>query len=166
MLPEQLHPRHFAPLHELFDFARNALVENPNMYGIKLKNHNQEYFAGLKERIARGKRSVRRFDKALKLLQEAVVDHNFEEVSKVSYPEANREVRQILHLLTWGYLRQNLDNKGLDINMIIESNKKQLSSLAQNLGRPVERITVAELAQAVMRGDFNPSFLSVATPLP
>ncbi len=164
---ELLRPKPAAPLHELFRLTTQILKKTPRNYSQLLNNEPSysEYFDELKGRVKKEKKSVRRFNETLSLLQVTEPHEDFDAVSIRYYGDINTQVRYILYLLTWGYYYDNPDEK-IKIPQIIDNYNQQLSSLAESLGgKSTEKISLAELASAIMKGNFDPSFLSKATPL-
>lgn len=167
--PEQLYPKPTAPLHELFKLTARILGETPKSYSRLLNNEEPylEYFDELRGKVKKRKRSVRRFDETLLLLQMADSPRqDFDAASIRFYGNIDPQVRHILYQLNWGYYYDTSGNKTIETPQIIDNYNQQLSSLAQSLGgKSTERISLAELANAIMKGNFDPSFLSKATPL-
>lgn len=168
MAAESLRPKPTAPLHGLFRFAALALKESPIGYGKRFNEtlfYTRRYFDELRNRVKEEKKSVRRFDETLNLLQMSQPHEDFDKNSKRYYGDINLQVRHILYLLTWGYFYDTPVRKDMGIRRIVDNYNLQLSSLAENLGgKPTEKINLAELANAVMEGNFDPSSLSKASP--
>ena len=74
-------------------------------------------------------------------------------------------MRHILYLLSLGYYYETAGNERIKIFEIIDNYNKQLFSLAITLGKESSaKINLSEFSKAIMKGQFDASFLSKDTP--
>jgi len=162
---EKLQPKSAAPLHDIFNLVCEILRGSPENY-IDLLNKDLQYlkyFDELKRRVKKEKKSVRKFNETLNLLQVSQFPLDFDAPSTRYYGEINQQVRHILYLLTWGYYFDTTDQK-ISIFKVIKNYNEQLLSLAESMGKKsTKEINLAELADAIMKGNFDPSSLSRLT---
>lgn len=157
---ETLSPKPASPLHEVFNLANNVLAEDFHSFRMIFNSEPKiiSFFTDLRREVKKQHKSTIRFEKTLELIKNASVYQEYDESSITFFGEAQPQVRHILYLLSWGF--NNIYNKNDDKAMILKaiiSNKRQLSSLAEKLNKPTDKISTSELANAIMKGDFNPN---------
>lgn len=165
---ENLFLKPASPLHEIFNLAERALTTEPLNYN-KIFNDTPvftQFFEDLRGEVKKNHKATRRFDETLNLLRNSTAYQEFDESSIIFFGDIQPQVRHVLYLLSWGF--NNSYNNNGDKTMIfkvINTNKQQLSSLAKKLYKPTGKISISELTNAIMNGDFDQSFLKKATPL-
>jgi len=168
MATENLFLRPASPLHEAFNLANNVLAEDYRSFTRIFNNEPKitTFFADLRGEVKKNHKATRRFDETLNLLKNSAVYQEFDESSFTFFGDIQPQVRHVLYLLSWGFNNcyNNNDDKTLILKVMIE-NKKQLSSLSTKLRKKPEKISITELTDAIMNGNFDPSFLKKATPL-
>lgn len=161
---EEMHPIFSAPLQMLFELTNEIASEFPQSYVNKLNVSEsfKLYFNKLKSTFKNEQKLTRKFDEVLRLLKAANPDRYKNIFSDGFYGILNLEVRNALSLLTQGYLSILAKNDGdTDLIMLTDNYMGQLFLLTNSLGKnAANEITLAEFAEAIMNGTFDPLALS------